>query len=147
MGRPAVTLASVAPIAPVEALLLAVLKGQREIALEQARQDTKLDAILQAVERRDRSRRPAPLSREGLGILRRILPAVVGVRGSEGAERLTSRDLVEDEAPAIRLAVGQLTAKQIGKLFARAEGIPIDGLMVQRDGVDFHVTAWRIVAC
>ena len=119
---------------------------KHQVIAEQTRHGAKLDAILRALERadlaRDRDRRPTALSRDDREILKRILPAVAGARGSE---RFTSRDLVEGDRPAIRLAVGQMTAKQIGKLFARADRIPIDGLMVQRDGVDFHVTAWRIV--
>ena len=123
----------VAAIPPVEALLLAQLKAQHEIVSE-------VRALREVL---TRDRRPL-LSREDRVILRRILPAIVGVRRSE---RLTSRDLVEDDTPAIRLAVGSMTAKQIGKLFARAASVQIDGLMVQKDGVDFRVTAWRIVGC
>jgi hypothetical protein len=113
-------------VTPFEAALLAELRAIRAL-----------------LERRDRGH-PQSLSREDVDLLRRILPATAGVRGSE---RLTSWDLVEDDAPAIRLAVGQMTAKQIGKLFARAAGIAVDGFMVRRVGVECHATAWQIVGC
>jgi hypothetical protein len=99
---------------------------------------TELRAIRVALE----LRRPSPLTRADRDRLATLLPAVGGVYGSEP---FSSRDLVEDSRPAVRLVVRGLGAKQIGRLCARADGIPIDGLMVQKQGVEFQVTLWRIV--
>ena len=90
-------------------------------------------------------RRPvSALSREDRTRLARMLPALLGVFGSE--ELFSSRDLAEDARPALRLVVRGLSVKKISKLFARAEGIPINGLMVQKQGEEFQVAQWRIVA-
>jgi hypothetical protein len=88
-------------------------------------------------------RRPG-LSLADRTALARILPAVAGAYGDAA---FTSRDLCDDTSPAVRLVVKGLSAKSIGKLLSRGEGFPIDGLLVQRDGLAFNVTAWRIVAC
>jgi hypothetical protein len=92
-----------------------------------------------------RERRPAAsLSRDDRAYLARLLPVLGGVYGSEG---FTSRDCVEDDAPAVRLVLEGRSAKAIGKLLARAEGIAIAGLLVRRTGVDGQVTVWRVGAC
>lgn len=91
-----------------------------------------------------REPRPSTVNRGDRVLLARMLPAIAGAYGSEV---FSARDLTEDTRPAVRLVMDGLTAKQVGKLFSRADGIAIDGLMVQRAGVEFHVTSWRIVAC
>jgi hypothetical protein len=45
------------------------------------------------------------------------------------------------------MLVRGLSVKKISKLFSRADGIPIDGLKVQKDGEEFQVAQWRVVAC
>ena len=72
-----------------------------------------------------------PLSRADLAVLARLLPVLGAAYGDEG---FTSRDCVEDaadEAHGLRLVLGQMSAKAIGKLLARANGIAVDGLMVR----------------
>ena len=64
-----------------------------------------------------------------------------------GAETFTARDLTEDDRPAVRLVVRGQSVKRLAKLLARADGLAIDGLMLQRVGLDAQVTTWRIVAC
>jgi hypothetical protein len=99
-------------------------------------------AILATLERQQR---PSSIpTRADRAVLEKILPAIAGAYGSDN---FSSRDLVEDASPAVRLVVRGLSAKRVGKLFSRADGIPINGLMVQRQGEEFHVTAWRVVAC
>lgn len=116
---------------PMELLLREILAGQATL-------HAKLDALLA------RGRQPSSLSREDRVLLARLLPAI---GGAYGPERFSSRDLVEDTRPAVHFVVRGLSVKQISKLFARADGMPIDGLMVQKQGVEFHVMAWQIVAC
>jgi hypothetical protein len=83
------------------------------------------------------------LSREDRVLLARLLPAIAGARGSE---EFTSRDLAADSSPALRLVLRRLSVKQIGRLLARAEGMAIDGWLVQRCGVEINVALWRVVA-
>jgi hypothetical protein len=90
-----------------------------------------------------RAARPS-LNLDDRAALARILPAVAGAYGETA---FTSRDLFDDPSPAVHFVVKGLSAKSIGKLLARAEGTPIAGLMVVRDGRAINVTQWRIVAC
>ena len=46
----------------------------------------------------------------------------------------------------VRLVVGGLSVKQIGRLLARAEGMPIGGLLVERCGIEINVALWRVLA-
>ncbi len=87
-------------------------------------------------------RRPAPLSRDDMGRLARILPAVVGAWGSEPFAR---RDLAAD--PGVRVVLRGLSVKQVSKLLSRGAGTPINGLVIERAGRELPVCLWRIVAC
>ena len=73
-----------------------------------------------------------------------MLPALAG---TYGAAEFTARDVSEDDRPAVRLVVGGYSAKRLGKLLARADGLAVDGLQLQRNGLEFGVSVWRIVAC
>jgi hypothetical protein len=84
---------------------------QREVLAE-------LRAIRVALERPQRP--PSVLTRADRGMLERLLPTIAGALGSEP---FASRDLAVDSAPGLRLALRDLSVKQIGKLLARAEGI------------------------
>jgi hypothetical protein len=86
---------------------------------------------------------PSFLSRGDRALLQRALPAIAGVYGPA---TFSSRDLVEDDAPAVRLVLRGLSVKRISKLFARSVGIPIDGLLVRKHSVELQVTQWQIVA-
>jgi hypothetical protein len=88
--------------------------------------------------------RPAlsSLTREDRERLAAILPAIAGALGSEP---FTSRDVIEDEAPAVRVVRKGLTVKALSKLFVRGLDVPIDGLMIQKAGAEFGVVAWRVV--
>ena len=74
----------------------------------------------------------------------RLLPVLGAVYGDEG---FSSRDCREDDAPGLRLVLGQMSSKAIGKLLARADGIAIEGLMVRRQRMEFQVTVWQVFAC
>jgi hypothetical protein len=87
---------------------------------------------------------PTSLSRTDQARLARLLPAIAGALGSE---EFTSRDLACHSAPALRLVLRGLSAKSIGRLLARADGVPtIDGWVVERRGVEINVALWRVVA-
>ena len=98
--------------------------------------EAKLDALL------ERQRPESSLSRADRETLEKLLPAIVGALGSEP---FASRDLPEASA-GVRLVLRGLSVKQIGRLLARAEGVPIDGFVVQRDGVEINVQLWRVLA-
>jgi hypothetical protein len=83
------------------------------------------------------------LSRADLELLGRLLPAIGGALGSE---QFTSRDLAAHSAPGLRLVLRGLSVKQIGRLLARADGIAIDGWVVERCGIEINVALWRVVA-
>jgi hypothetical protein len=100
-----------------------------------------LQAIRAAVEQ---PRRPLTVTRADRAYLVRLLPAVGGVFGSES---FAARDLLEHDSAAVRLVVDGSTAKKLGQLLRRAEGHPIDGLMVERSGIELGVVLWQIVAC
>jgi hypothetical protein len=92
---------------------------------------------------RQHQRRPSTMTRTDRTRLAAMLPAIAGALGSEP---FASRDLVADDAaPALRVVCRTLSIRQIGKLLARAEGMPIDEWLVERCGVEINVTLWRIV--
>jgi hypothetical protein len=92
----------------------------------------------------ERQQRPvSALSRADRALLGRLLPAIAGALGSES---FTSRDLAADSSPGLRLVLRGLSVKQIGRLLSRAEGIPLEGWVIERCGVEINVTLWRAVA-
>ena len=92
-------------------------------------------------QRRQPSRK---LSREDRDRLYRLLPAVAATLGSE---LFTSSELVEHQAPAVRVVCVGLSTKSLGRLLSRValDGTPIDGYLVERQGVEAGVVLWRIV--
>ncbi len=63
----------------------------------------------------ERQRRPSHLTREDRDRLGKILPVVVGLRGSE---LFLAGEFIDDDAPALRLVCHGLTARQLGRLLA-----------------------------
>jgi hypothetical protein len=88
-------------------------------------------ALRRAIERQTPAR---SLTRGDRVHLAAILPAVAGVQGSE---LFTARELLEDDAPALRLVLAGLSAKQKGRAF--------DGYTVQRDGSEAGASLWRVL--
>ena len=80
------------------------------------------------------------LTRADRAVLARLLPAVAGALGSEP---FASRDLCT--TPATRVVLRDLNVRQIGRLLARAEGIPIDGHVLEPAGVEINVRLWRVL--
>jgi hypothetical protein len=83
------------------------------------------------------------LSRADRARLARLLPAIGGALGSE---EFTSRDLGCHSSSGLRLVLRGLSVKQIGRLLARADGLAIDGWLVERRGIEINVALWRVVA-
>lgn len=90
------------------------------------------------------SRRALTLRRGDRAQLEKILPAVAGAIGST---EFLARELPAHASAAVRLVVRGLSVKALGRLLARAEGVPIDGFVVQRVGVEVNVAIWKIVRC
>jgi hypothetical protein len=84
------------------------------------------------------------LSRADRALLSRLLPAVAGAHGSDP---VTARELVDaDAAAAVRVVTRGRNARQLGRLFQRAEGQVVDGFVVARAGVELGVVLWRVLA-
>lgn len=124
--RPACLGAPVTHEARVEELLEAQLDLLRQL----------LQAVTQP------ARGVSTLSRGDRERVARILPAVAGALGSEP---FASRDLAAD-VPALRVVLRGLSVKQIGRLLSRAEGVPIDGWILERCGKEINVALWRVLA-
>lgn len=118
------------PSDPIEALLREILAEVRGL---------RADFALQ----RQAPRSARLLSRDDRALLARLLPAIAGVLGSE---QFTSRDLAATSAPGLRFVLRGLSVKSIGRLLSRSEGVPIDGWLVERCGVEINVALWRVVA-
>jgi hypothetical protein len=111
---------------PALELLRELVAGQRQ--------------IIELLERQGRP--PKSLSREDRALLARLLPAIGGVMASE---LFVTRELFEHEAPALRVALGGLTVRKVGRLFQRGEGQLVEGYRIQREGDELHVALWRVV--
>jgi hypothetical protein len=138
MGRLSAVTSPVAPTTPIEALMLSILAAIHENTDEV--RGLRADLVAR---RGSEQTTASALSRADRALLAKLLPAIAGARGSE---EFTSRDLAADSSPALRLVLRRLSVKQIGRLLARAEGIAIDGWIVQRCGIEINVALWRVVA-
>src|SRR5687767_2071686 len=90
------------------------------IRQEQRAQRAILEQILEA-------RRPSRLSRVDRDLLSRMVPAIGGAIGSEA---FACRELITHPAPALAIVLAGVNAKRLGRLFTRAAGVAVDGLMV-----------------
>ena len=84
----------------------------------------------------------ARLSRVDRELLRRLLPAIVGVFGSDP---FTSAEVVHHHAPGLRLLFEGWSAGRLGKLLKRGAGVVIDGLIVDRIGTEANAIVWHVV--
>ena len=94
--------------------------------------------VLEAAETQ---RQRARLKRGELRTLQTWLPAVVGALGSE---EFLARELAETNDVGLRLVVGDRSARSVGRLLARAEGIDIGGFVVVSSGVEVNVRRWSV---
>jgi hypothetical protein len=124
--------AEIAPVTPVEALLLSILAAIKENTA--AVRDLSVRKGSPAGDHR------SVLTRADLGLLGRLLPAIAGALGSEP---FLARDLFE--SAAVRLVVSGLNTRQVGRLLRRAEGHAIDGYLIERVTVELGAILWRVV--
>ena len=112
---------------------------------EQRRQGAVLDTILDLMRSRPRGSDadPRALTAADRATVGDMLPAIAGAYGDA---LFTAHDLCTDENPAVRLVVKGLSPKRLGKLLARAEGVPLAGLAIERGDKSINVWQWRIVA-
>lgn len=113
-------------------------QGPPTVAALQATVDA-LARRVQAIEERLR----ASLSRADRERLARLLPAWSGTLGSSW---MTAREVVEHPSPALRLTVGGLNARSLGRLASRATGIPVGGLVIESGGMEGGVGLWSVRA-
>ena len=98
-------------------------------------------AELQAIRRLLEDRpRPAALSRADRARLARLLP-VIGA--SFGSEPFASRDVFDDAGA--RVVLRGCSSKAIGKLLGQGVGVPINGSLIERAGVEIGIALWRVV--
>lgn len=117
----------------------------RDGALDTAAIQRQLDLVLERLARLEAllsESRAARVSRDDCQRLARLLPAVAGAWGSR---LFSSGELVAAQEPALRLVVGPMGAKTIGRLLRRGEGLSLGGFAVERAGVEGHATVWRVV--
>lgn len=91
-----------------------------------------------ALEARGSSR----LARGDVDRLARLLPVVAAVFGPNN---FLVRELLRADAPGLRLVLGSCSAKSVGRLLRRAEGVPVNGLVVGRVGSDAGSVLWQIL--
>jgi hypothetical protein len=97
-------------------------------------------AQIRALVRDELAAQRSTLSRVDAEALSRVLPAIVGVLGSDG---FLAREAVRFDA--VQLVVPGWKAERLGRLLKTATGIVVDGLMVQRIGEEAHAIVWQIV--
>jgi len=56
------------------------------------------------------------------------------VAGCRGSELFTSRELFEQNEPALRIVLAGLNARSLGRLLRRAEDESVEGYVVRREG-------------
>jgi hypothetical protein len=83
------------------------------------------------------------LSAEDRQVLESLLPVVSQAIGSA---LFTLRDLAEqaETDDALKVALGCVSARRLGKLFARSAGFPVDGVRVERVGNVREGILWRV---
>jgi hypothetical protein len=82
------------------------------------------------------------LTPSNVDLLERLLAAIAGARGSVA---FAARDL-EDEHPELAPIIAGRSAKQLGRMFGEAEGVPIAGYIVQRAGLAVSTQLWEVLA-
>jgi hypothetical protein len=133
------TTPAIAPVTPFEALLLSVLAATTANTAAIETNTMELRGLREAL---TRDRRPSPLSREDRTRLTKLLPAIGGVVGSE---LFLVHELFESGSAALRVALRGMNAMQVGRLLRRAVGVPIGGLLVEREATEAGVVLWRVV--
>lgn len=82
------------------------------------------------------------LSRPDRERLDTLLPVIGAVVASEG---FLVSELLRLESPGLRLVVGACSARSLGRLLRRGEGLPIGGYVVERIGQEGGAVLWRVL--
>jgi hypothetical protein len=85
---------------------------------------------------------PSTLRRGDRAALERILPAIAGALGSEC---FLASEAVASEHAALRLVLGGLSGRQLGRLLRRAEGVPVGSYTVHAQGVESGSILWAVL--
>jgi hypothetical protein len=76
-----------------------------------------------------------------LDLLRRLLPALAGAFGSDA---WCARDAISH--PALKPVLRGWNVRKLGIFLAdKANGVVVDGLMLERIGTEGHVVLWRVI--
>jgi hypothetical protein len=86
---------------------------------------------------------PTPLCRKDWDALARILP-VLGA--TFGAEFFLAREAVEHHAPGLRLVLEDMTARRLGRLLRRADGVEVCGYVARASGMEAGAVLWSVLA-
>jgi len=82
------------------------------------------------------------LSRADRDRLDAILPVIAAVVGSEA---FLIRELLQADASGLALVLAGCSPKSLGRVLRRAEGVPVNGLLVERVGTEDNAAIWRVV--
>ena len=116
-------------------------RGSRELADAVSALRAELANVLArlgAVEARIAS---TPLCRADWIALTRILPVLGATFGSE---LFLAREAVTHPAPGLRLVLGDMSARRLGRLLRRADGAPVSGYIVRASGMEAGAVLWCI---
>jgi hypothetical protein len=85
---------------------------------------------------------PSTLRREDRAALERILPALAG---SVGSACFLASEAVASDHPGVRLVLGSLTGRRLGRLLRRGEGVPVGGYVVHAQGMESGSILWAVL--
>ena len=106
-----------------------VVELLRQVLVEQRTSNERLASIERRLQRR-----PSP---DDHAVLVALLPAI---RGTYGDRVFTTHQILQK--PSLKALAGGLNCKQLGKLFARNVQVPINGLCVDRSGLESNAQLW-----
>ena len=101
-----------------------------------------LTALAVRVEAIEHRLSPSTLRREDRAALERILPALAG---SVGSACFLASEAVASDHPGVRLVLGSLTGRRLGRLLRRGEGVPVGGYVVHAQGMESGSILWAVL--
>jgi hypothetical protein len=101
-----------------------------------------LAAVLDRLARLEAGAVTRRLSRADRERLERLLPVIAAAVASDG---FLVSELLRLESPGLRLVVGASSARSLGRLLRRAEGVPVGGYVVERLGQEGGAVLWRVL--
>jgi hypothetical protein len=93
----------------------------------------------------ERSRTNGRIGPEDHAHVSALLPVIAGVFGSR---RITARDILNaaasENGAGLRIVLHTTSARSLGKLLARCDGIEVNGYKLLRIGTDHRSVAWGV---